>query len=143
MMMLIALPIANAFAGSDRDATPVGVWTAFNGNDGSLRALIEIRESKGILSGKIIKPYPLPGEAMTCEMCTGNLKGAPIQNFPIMANVKRDGDCWDGGQIIDPNTGDIYSVRLTLIENGSKLLVRGFLGFSLFGKSQVWVRKVD
>jgi uncharacterized protein (DUF2147 family) len=61
----------------------------------------------------------------------------------IMWGVKKDGDAWDGGQILDPHNGKTYKVKLQLTDGGQKLDVHGYIGISLFGRSQVWVRKVD
>jgi uncharacterized protein (DUF2147 family) len=59
----------------------------------------------------------------------------------IRGGRKADGkDVWEGGKILDPENGTEYSLRLTPIEGGAKLQVRGFLGFSLLGRTQTWVR---
>jgi len=58
----------------------------------------------------------------------------------IMSGVKKDGDVWDGGKILDPKTGKVYKVKLTLDNGGQKMDVRGYIGFSLLGRSQTWYR---
>jgi len=123
--------------------TPVGFWKTFNESDGTLRSIVQIQEKDGVLSGVIVKPIPLPGEPMTCVACKGALKDHTIQDFPLFSNVQADGDVWDGGQIVDPKTGNTYSVSLTLLDNGNKLKVRGFIGISLFGRTQVWIRELS
>uniref|UniRef100_UPI002FD923CC DUF2147 domain-containing protein n=1 Tax=Novosphingobium sp. TaxID=1874826 RepID=UPI002FD923CC len=59
----------------------------------------------------------------------------------IMWGVKKDGDVWDGGQILDPKNGKTYKVKLKLVDDGKKLDVHGYIGFSLLGRSQVWERQ--
>jgi len=61
----------------------------------------------------------------------------------IMWGVKKDGDHWDGGKILDPNNGKTYKVKLTPKDNGQKLDVRGYIGMPLLGRTQTWIRKTD
>ncbi len=58
----------------------------------------------------------------------------------ILWNMHRDGDTWDGGEILDPEEGKTYRGKLHPIDDGARLEVRGFIGFSLFGRTQVWER---
>jgi uncharacterized protein (DUF2147 family) len=44
---------------------------------------------------------------------------------------QKDDDVWDGGKILDPKTGKVYKVKLTLDRGGQKLDVHGYIGFSL------------
>lgn len=48
---------------------------------------------------------------------------------------------WKGGKIIDPKIGKIYGCRLTISPNGKKLFVRGYIGISVLGRTQVWLRR--
>ena len=59
----------------------------------------------------------------------------------ILSGMKQKGDSWEGGKILDPASGKIYSAKVTTIDGGRKLEVRGFMGFSLLGKTQVWTRR--
>jgi len=122
--------------------SPVGQWTTIDDSDNKPRSVVEIREEKGKLVGQIIKTFPRPGDTGKCVKCEGALKDAPILGFPLIDGLSRDGDVWNGGHIIDPVSGNIYSAKISLQEQGRKLRVRGFLGISLFGRSQVWLRVV-
>jgi uncharacterized protein (DUF2147 family) len=55
--------------------------------------------------------------------------------------MRRDGDEWTGGEILDPENGKTYKATLKLADNGQKLLVRGYIGLPIFGRSQTWVRR--
>ena len=68
------------------------------------------------------------------------MKNQPVEGMTIMSGVKKDGDVWDGGKITDPKTGKVYKVKLTLDSGGQKMDVRGYIGFSLLGRSQTWYR---
>lgn len=59
----------------------------------------------------------------------------------IMKNMKSDGDGWDGGKILDPDIDTKYSCKMHLEDEGKKLVVRGYIGFSLIGRTQVWIRQ--
>jgi uncharacterized protein (DUF2147 family) len=54
--------------------------------------------------------------------------------------MKQSGLDYDGGKILDPETGKIYSASMRLSPDGTKLNVRGYLGLSIFGRSQTWTR---
>jgi uncharacterized protein (DUF2147 family) len=59
----------------------------------------------------------------------------------ILWGLSKDGDEWNGGQILDPKNGKIYKAKMSLDDGGRKLNVRGYIGFSLMGRSQVWQRQ--
>jgi uncharacterized protein (DUF2147 family) len=58
----------------------------------------------------------------------------------ILTGLRADGDEWTGGEILDPDTGKVYKAKIKLTDGGKKLVLRGFIGFSLIGRSQTWVR---
>ena len=76
-----------------------------------------------------------------CSSDLGARKDKPIEGLNIMWGVTKDDDVWDGGRILDPKTGKVYKVKLTLEDNGQKLDVHGYIGFSWIGRSQVWERQ--
>jgi uncharacterized protein (DUF2147 family) len=59
----------------------------------------------------------------------------------IMRNMKKRGSEYVGGDILDPDTGQVYRCKFTLADGGQKLVVRGFIGISLLGRSQTWLRQ--
>ena len=58
----------------------------------------------------------------------------------IIRGVKNSGGAWSGGTIVDPESGKVYSCSLTVIDGGKRLSVRGYIGVSMFGRSQTWVK---
>jgi uncharacterized protein (DUF2147 family) len=58
----------------------------------------------------------------------------------FIEGMKQSGLDYDGGTILDPETGKVYSANMHLSADGNQLTVRGYLGLSLFGRSQTWVR---
>ncbi|MBI3790602.1 MAG: DUF2147 domain-containing protein [Gemmatimonadetes bacterium] len=139
-----ALLLATAFLAPvalGAQSTPVGIWHTISDVDGKPRGIIEIREVDGKLVGTV-KGTLVPGEKgdKTCDKCTDERKGQRIVGMEILRGLKPDGDEWNGGEILDPDNGKTYKAKVRLIEGGRKLVVRGYIGFSLLGRSQTWVR---
>lgn len=122
--------------------TPVGLWKTIDDDGKTVKTLIRITESAGVLSGVIEKLLD-PKVATVCEKCTGERKDKPVVGMTIIRGIKRNADdttLWDGGEVLDPENGSTYRLRLRPAEGGKKLEVRGFIGAPLFGRSQTWVR---
>ena len=136
----ILLFTSSAFA---QQASPVGLWKNIDDNSGKPKALIRITESNGELSGKIEKLFQEPGELPNpkCDKCDGPLKNQPIIGLTILSGMKRDGDDYEGGKILDPANGKVYSSKLALIDSGKKLKVRGYIGVPFIGRTQTWIRE--
>jgi len=120
-------------------ATPAGKWTTIDDVTGKKRAIVNIVISGGTLSGTITTVYPQPGDTGVCQKCPGSFKDKPIKGLQFVWGLKDKGNgVWDGGQILDPKTGKIYRAKITMA--GNKLLVRGYIGISLLGRTQTWVK---
>jgi uncharacterized protein (DUF2147 family) len=63
-----------------------------------------------------------------------------MKGLLILSGVRRNGDVWSGGEILDPDIGKVYRAKLRLADGGKKLLVRGYIGFSLLGRTETWIR---
>ena len=124
------------------NASPTGLWQTFDDDTHAPKALVEIAEHAGVLSGKIVKLFPAPGDDHDprCANCPGQRHDQPVLGMTILWNFRRDGDHWDGGEILDPESGDEYRATLRLRDGGSKLDVHGYIGIPLLGRSQVWTR---
>ena len=125
-----------------QNSTPIGLWKSIYDSTGKPTALIRITEIDGELQGKIEKVFPEPGESANpiCEECEGDLKNQPVVGMTILKGMRRDGSDYTGGQILDPDNGKIYRSTMKLLESGNKLIIRGYVGMPLFGRSQVWLR---
>ena len=120
--------------------SPVGKWVTIDDKTGAKRAIVTISESGGVLSGVINKIYPQPGDTGICDKCPGDFKGKKITGLRFLWGLKNEGaNEWTGGSILDPKTGKVYRAKITA--QGNKLLVRGYLGISLLGRTQVWHRE--
>jgi uncharacterized protein (DUF2147 family) len=125
------------------ELSPIGLWKTIDDNTGQPRGLVRIREVNGQYEGKVERIFPKPDEPPDpkCEKCEGNRRNQPVIGMTILWGLTKQGDEYQGGEILDPENGKVYRSRMKLVDNGKKLDVRGFIGFSLFGRSQIWLRE--
>lgn len=121
----------------------LGTWKTIDDKEkGVEKGVIEIYETdKGTVEAKVLKVLDTrrAGAFPKCIDCTGTRKNQPIVGMIIMWDLKKDGKGYSNGQIVDPDTGKEWSVEIELA-NEDKLKVRGYFGFSLFGRNQYWYR---
>jgi uncharacterized protein (DUF2147 family) len=137
ILLTIISPLAAA------ELSPVGLWKTIDDNSGQPRGLVRIREINGRFEGRIEKIFPKPGDdpAPKCDKCDGTRHNQPVLGMTILSGLTKQGEEYQGGEILDPETGKIYRVKMKVTEGGKKLEVRGFIGVSLFGRSQIWLRE--
>ena len=133
-----ALSIGNfAFA----QMTPVGTWHTVDDKTKEVKSEIVISESAGVVSGKIAKLLRKTADQNAkCTECSDDRKDKPLIGLEIIRGAKKvaDKDVWEDGKILDPENGKSYTLRLTPVEGGKMLEVRGsILGI---GRTQTWVR---
>jgi uncharacterized protein (DUF2147 family) len=126
-------------------ASPVGSWHTIDDKDGRPRGIIEIVEKNGVLEGRIAGTLRTGEPAdRVCSLCPGERRGQKMLGLLILSGLKREsqatGAAWSGGEILDPDSGKIYRVRLQLEDDGRTLNVRGYVGFALLGRTQRWQR---
>ena len=128
-------------------ASPIGTWKTIDDNSGNAKSYVTIfandNTGSNTLSGKVTKILIPNEQGSLCELCKDERKNQPVQGMTILWGMERDGDQYDGGNILDPESGKIYSASMRLLDNGQKLEVRGYIGFSLIGRSQIWERLKD
>jgi uncharacterized protein (DUF2147 family) len=121
-------------------ATPVGRWKTIDDKTGRVKSIVRIYEEKGLLFGQVEKLLD-PAAEQTCSKCSDERKDKPVAGMVVMRGLKQKGAEFSGGDILDPKNGSVYRCRMRLLDDGQKLSVRGYLGVSLFGRSQVWIRE--
>jgi uncharacterized protein (DUF2147 family) len=140
---LIAAILAAPLAAWAQNDSPVGLWRTIDDETGKTKSLVRITENNGELSGKVEKLFREPGEEQNpkCVKCEGVNKDQPIIGMTILSGLKKDGDSYGGGQVIDPGKGKTYRAKITLTDSGKKLDMRGYIGTPLLGRTQTWVRE--
>lgn len=136
-MLVLPLFAANLLAAAGD--TPVGLWQARD-DEGKPTGYIRITEREGTLRGTVERGLPGDTEKF-CTACQDRRKNQPLLGMEILSGLRRDGGSYTGGEILDPFSGNSYRARLTLLDQGRRLEVRGYVGVSLFGRTQIWTRE--
>jgi uncharacterized protein (DUF2147 family) len=136
--MWLALAIGTAGA----QTTPAGLWRTIDDATGKPKSLVRIVEQDGVLSGRIERLFdPDPKWDGRCDQCRDERKDQPVLGMTILTNLRKDRDEYGGGDILDPENGNVYRCTLRVAEGGTRLELRGFIGISLFGRTQIWLRE--
>lgn len=125
--------------------TPVGPWNTIDDSDHRPTAVVEIREKGGEYTG-VVRALLVPADHddSICGRCSGDRRGKRIVGMEILRHMRRTADNeWSGGEILDPENGKVYRASMRLADHGERLILRGYIGISLFGRSQTWVRRHD
>ena len=141
ILLALCAPAALAVASTQDLSSPVGRWQTLDDKTGKPAGIVRIYEQNGALYGNIEKIFDPAREPLNCIACADDRKGKPLIGLYIIRGLKRDGDVWDGGTVIDPETGSVYKSSARLDDGGRKLVLRGYLGISLLGRSQTWQRE--
>ncbi len=118
--------------------TVFGVWKTIDDESGEPKSHVKVYKQDGKLFGRVVKLLP-KASTNTCDGCPGDKAGKSLLDVDIIWDMEADGDEWNGGKIVDPAGGKVYSCKISL-DGKDKLKVRGYFGFSLFGRTQVWHR---
>ena len=117
--------------------SPTGKWKTVDDKSGKPKSIVQITESNGVLTGKIVELLEGASEK-TCSKCEGDLKDKPLVGMRILWDLKKEGDAWTGGKIFNPADGGTYASKAKLIDGGKTLDVTGKWMF--FSKEQKWQR---
>lgn len=121
-----------------------GLWQSIDDQTGAPKGIVRIsKESNGTYVGTITKVTPRIGYKPKefCVNCPAPYTNKPIIGLNVIHSLKqKDAENYEGGKILDPNTGKIYSLKAKLSSNGKKLVLRGYIGISVLGRSQTWIR---
>ncbi|WP_397446680.1 DUF2147 domain-containing protein [Polaribacter sp. R77954] len=119
--------------------TIFGKWNSTNDETGKIDSVIEMYKKDGKAYAKIIEIKNETRKNAVCDLCEGDNKGKPILGLEILTGLEKDDDEWSGGEILDPRNGKIYKCYIELVKP-NKLKIRGYIGFSLLGKTKYWTR---
>ena len=135
LFLIGALLISNISIGQ----SIVGEWETYDDKTNELKSIVEIYKKDNFYFGKVKEVLTKKRQEL-CTACEGAKKDTPIIGLVIIENMQLDGDEYTNGTILDPESGTTYKCLLAL-EGANKLKVRGYVGFSLLGRTQYWKRK--
>ncbi len=139
-MIRIALLFLFVFCFSGLSAQTIeGAWETYDDTSGKKRSIVSIYKRGDLFYGKIVKKFEGTAPDL-CTSCQGDKHNKPILGMEIIEGLTLKGAQYGGGTITDPESGNVYKCYVEL-ENDNKLKVRGFIGFSLLGRTQYWLRK--
>ncbi|PQJ74589.1 DUF2147 domain-containing protein [Polaribacter gangjinensis] len=124
---------------SIQSQTIFGKWHSTNEETGEVDSVIEVYEKNGKAFAKVVEIKNPKRKNAVCDLCTGENKNKPILGLNILTGLEKDGEEWSGGKILDPRNGKVYKCYIKL-ETENKLKIRGYIGFSLIGKTAFWTR---
>jgi len=137
LFLTTSLLIFTVIAAVAQDVT--GKWKTIDDETGEAKSIVEIYKQNGKVYGKVVEILDPKKRGLTCDKCTGTDKDKPILGLVIIKGLKKDGNEYNDGTITDPNNGKVYKCYIEL-DGPNKLDVRGYIGFSLLGRTQTWTR---
>ena len=139
--LVLSLASVTAFS-----ATIEGFWHSIDDRTGEKLSIVEIRKgADGTFRGKILYRYPVPGGvALThCTKCPPPYTNQPIVGLEFLSGFKQDEknpNLYVDGRVLEPKSGKIYKGKANLSADGKRLRLRGYVGVSALGRTQVWIR---
>jgi uncharacterized protein (DUF2147 family) len=158
--VLLALLILSAAAGglsvpavaqhlstTIQQPTAEGLWEQIDEKTGKTESWFRIYKKGDSYEGQLVKIFPKAGEDTSkdrrCEKCGGENKNAPLLGMALIKGMKRNGLAYEHGSVTDPRDGSVYRALMNLRPDNKTMEMRGYLGISLFGRSQIWKRLPD
>lgn len=146
-LIVSALPVLGlgAFAVDAQEPSATGLWQQVDPESGKTQGWFLITEHNGAYEGAIVKMFLTPEDPPNpvCSKCSGDQKDEPWLGLTIIKGMMRKGLDYDGGSILDPRYGNLWSAKMTLSPDGQDLTVRGFAFIEIAGKNQYWKRLPD
>jgi uncharacterized protein (DUF2147 family) len=136
-LTILALFISMVFYSQNH--TVIGKWKTIDDETGKAKSIVEVYETSGKIYGKVVEILEEENKNRVCENCSGEDKNKPILGMIVIKGLSKVGTEYKKGKILDPKNGKLYQCFITL-DGNDKLKVRGFIGISLFGRTQYWYR---
>lgn len=117
----------------------IGKWKTIDDETGDAKSIVEVFSKSGKIYAKVVEILEPANKNRVCTNCSGVDKNQPILGLTIIKGLTKDGSEYNSGEILDPKNGKLYKCALSL-ESKDKLKIRGYIGFSLLGRTQYWYR---
>ncbi|KGO87740.1 signal peptide protein [Flavobacterium rivuli WB 3.3-2 = DSM 21788] len=136
LFTVLFIAVAGMFS---TQAQVTGRWKTIDDETKEAKSIVEVYEKDGKIYGKVVEILNPAKKDSKCQNCKGEDKDKPILGLTIIKGLKKDGNEYTDGDILDPQKGKLYSCTIKL-DGNDKLSVRGYMGISLIGRSQTWYR---
>lgn len=139
--LIAVFAAALTLAAQAQSMSPVGLWQTIDDETKKPKSYVRISEKDGVVSGTIERIVDPAKQDSKCEECAADdpRHGKPVLGMTILTGLKKEGEAvWGGGKVLDPNNGKVYAAKLTVIDGGRKLEMRGSVLF--IGRTQTWIR---
>ena len=117
----------------------LGKWKTIDDISGKEKGIVEIYERNNVFYARILEIFEAEHKNKRCTLCSGDDKDKPLLGLIIIRGLRKDGDEYNGGKVVDPKIGKYYKCYIKL-EEKDKLKVRGYIGVPLLGRTQYWYR---
>ena len=116
----------------------VGKWKTIDDKRNITTSIFEIYKKGDTYSGKILLILNEKNKDV-CTSCKGTYHNKNLKNVVILKNLEKEENIYENGNITDPENGKTYNCYVELVSD-NKLKIRGYIGFSIFGRTQYWYR---
>ena len=139
MKQLITLLFCITVMTSMQSQSVIGKWKTIDDTTGEAKSIVEVFSKSGKIYAKVVEILDPANKNSVCKKCSGEDKNKSILGLTIIKGLSKDGSEYNSGEILDPKNGKLYKCALSL-ESKDKLKIRGYIGFSLLGRTQYWHR---
>ena len=139
MKQFITLLICVLVTSSMYSQSVIGKWKTIDDETGEAKSIVEVFSKSGKIYAKVVEILDADNKKSVCKKCSGEDKNKSILGLTIIKGLSKDGSEYNSGEILDPKNGKLYKCALSL-ESKDKLKIRGYIGFSLLGRTQYWHR---
>jgi len=140
-LTLVLISFTSLIMAQDGEADRlVGVWEPSHG-----KAKVKIEKINDKYYGKIVwLREPIDPETEKPKVDKNNpdekMRSTPLRGYRILKDFEyTDKDTWTEGTIYDPENGNTYNCTIKMTDENT-LDIRGYIGISTFGRSDVWKR---
>ena len=145
VLLVVSFAALTALAHSARadEPTASGLWE--KAEAGKPVVWVLVFERGGTYQGAIAKRFLKPGDdpGAVCTKCADDRRNEPLLGLTFIRGMKRNGLKYEGGDILDPRDGKIYSANMAVNSDGRTLTLRGYVGISILGHDEIWNRLPD